>query len=222
MIQENANNPQRLRRIRQQSQRDIPECASLLDISIDQFQKYENGTAQPSLPEIELLSIFFRVPIKSFYQADAHEISNYSFLNKETKSKYKQLRNKVILTELQIEQEKKGVTLEYLNTITGIPLETLQQYSRGDLPISFNHLIQIAEAFDQPISIFFNQVFNEADHETIELDQPHQHLENQNGEDKVDQKNEKPDDPLPHAIRQMPLEEQAEIAKIILGKLKTK
>jgi len=218
MIQEIASIPQRLREIRQHSRRDISECAFLLDISDEQYRNYENGVAQLSLPEIELLSVFFGVPIQSFYQTDAPGVSNYSILNEETKSKYKQLRNKVILATLQNEREEKGVTLEDLHIKTAIPLETIQGYARGDSPISMKHLLRISEALEQPISIFFDHELRKQELEKIEPDQPQGHQEDKFEEDKADQTDEVPDDPLTRAIRQMPVKEQAEIAKFILGK----
>jgi len=220
MIQETANIPQRLREIRQHSRRDIFECAFLLDVSDEQYQNYENGSTQLSLPEIELLSVFFGEPIQSFYQTDAHEVSNYSILNEETKSKYKQLRNKVILAKLQIEREEKGVTLEDLHIKTAIPLETIQGYAWGDVAISMKHLLCISEALEQPISIFFDNEIQKQELDKIEPDQPQGLQEDKFKEDKADQTDEVPDDPLTRAIKQMPVKEQAEIAKLILGKLK--
>jgi len=54
----------------------------------------------------------------------------------------------------------------------------------------------------------------------LEPDQPQQQLENEIDKDKADQNPENPFDPLTQALREIPVEEQAEIAKIILGKLK--
>ena len=220
MIQETASIPQRLREIRQQSRRDISECAFLLDVSDERFQNYENGVAKLSLPEIELLSEFFGVPIQSFYQKDAPAVSYYSNLNEETKSKYKQLRNKVILAKLQIETEKKGVTLEDLHIKTAIPLEIIQDYVTGNVAISMKHLLRISEALEQPISIFFDHELRKQELEKTEPDQPQVHQEDKFEEDKTYQTDEAPDDPLTRAIRQMPVKEQAEIAKFILGKFK--
>jgi len=220
MKQEIADIPQRLQKLRLNTKRDIHECASLLDISFEQYQKYESGEALPSLPDIELLSVLFGVPIESFYLEEMGEISYYSVLNEETKSKYKQLRNKVIQSQLHIEQENKGTTFEELTNLTDIPIEILHQYSRGDTPISLKHLFLISDALERPISIFFNQELRGIKLPNIEPDQPQQQLENEIDKDKADQNPENPFDPLTQALREIPVEEQAEIAKIILGKLK--
>lgn len=212
---------QRIQQIRKLKRRSIHDCAALLDITKEDYLDFEGGITQLTLPDMELLASFFDVRLSSFFDETLPEIRPLSALPRNTRSSYRELRHKMIQVGLIMGMEEAGISLEYLQEMTGIPLETLDSYDKGNSPILIDHLIQISECLGKPISAFYNQ---DPDY-ILDTDESHPtqkwQPEYPRGSDPEPDHEIDPYEQLVNALKRIPKEDQAQIAKILLNNLKS-
>jgi len=212
---------QRIQQIRKRKLRSIYECASLLDIPREHYLQFEEGTNPLALPDMELLASFFDVPLSSFFNNPANETCPLSTLPHETRSAYKDLRHKMIQVKFILLREEAGISLKVLHESTGIPLEALENYDRVNSPIPLDHLCQICSFLGQPINAFFSQEPDFIDDSEGSLPQPKWKPEYPEGGNTEAQGTEDPYIQLVDALKKIPKEDQARIAKILLNNLKS-
>ena len=132
-------------------------CADLLGISTARYKKYESGEIPLTLPELETLSFFFGKPLNSIlgieYQEtldlpDAPEPDHLLNLLK--------IRNSVIGTLLQIEREKKGLSVKNLAALCDISATTLKRFENGSLGIPLDDLATIIEELELNLDMFLD------------------------------------------------------------------
>lgn len=213
---------ERVKKIRKLKNRSLHDCAKRLDISKKDYHQFEEGQGVLSLPEIELLAIFLEVPIPSLFEPSEAGLDRLLLLSDERKPSYKHLRNKMIQTKLNIEMADLDISVENLNQDTGIPLETLKSYQNNGARIPFAHLAIICDRLGISIKSLLpeeTQANQEAPmHEHLkQLQWQPEYHDNENN-DLVDE--DKQLQEIFRAIKNLTLKDQAEIAKILLEKLK--
>lgn len=213
---------ERVKRIRKLKNRSLHDCAKLLDISKERYHQFEEGEGVLSLPEIELLAIFLDVPIPSLFEPSDRELEKLQLLSADRKPNYTNIRNKMIQTKLNLEMDNQDISVESLNQDTGIPLETLNSYQDTGARIPFDHLTMICDHLDISIKSLLleqkegNQEESMHDHLEQSQWQPEYH-ENENN-DLVEEDTRYQE--IFRAIKSMSVKNQAEIAKVLLEKLK--
>ena len=221
MTQEFANIVQRIKTIRKNKKRSIHDCASILDIPKERYLQFEQGEAALSLPQIEILSVFLGVPIQKIFDGNIPDEEFSSLMEGETKSKYLSLRHKIIQAKLSLERENADLNLQTLSDNTQIPLEDLQAYETGERIIPLHHLFSISEALRLPVDSFIDQTLLTSDQNNRQKDQlewePEFPKETQEAVSDGDQLY----DQLLQAIKMIPTEDLARIAKILLNSLKS-
>lgn len=213
---------ERVKRIRKLKNRSLHDCAKLLDISKEHYHHFEEGEGDLSLPEMELLAIFLEVPTPSLFEPSDKGLDKLFLLSDERKPDYKNIRNKIIQTKLNLEMDNQDISIDNLNQYTGIPLETLKSYQDNGTRIPFAHLTIICDHLGISIKSLLREETEENQEELI-----HEHLEqsqwqpeyheNENN-DLVDEDTRYQE--IFHAIKNLTVKDQAEIAKVLLEKLK--
>lgn len=112
------------------SEKSIAECAEAISISQERMQSFENGEVSPSLPELEALAFYLKIPLDYFWGrevADAYqkELQTYE------KERLMRLRNRVIGASLRKARLEAGLTSLELAESVGITEEQLEQYELG-------------------------------------------------------------------------------------------
>lgn len=210
----------RIKQIRKAEQRSPDDCAAVLDMSAEQYLSIEEGIKPLTLPEIELLAIYFRVPPEMFFSNESIHDEVSFVLSDSILPKFSKVRQKMILAKLVILSNEKQVTLEDIHQSTGIPKKNLLSYFKGDMPIPVDHLLQISAALATPVEEFFSQ-------EISLIEDLTQSQEIKNWRPEYPSAATSPEDPkveqynhLINAIKRMPRETQAQVAKVILEKFK--
>jgi transcriptional regulator with XRE-family HTH domain len=131
----------------------IDECAEALNISSDQMEAYESGDASPSLPELEALAFYLRIPLDYFWGREVLDE-----FQKEPqvfeKDRLMRLRNRVIGASLRKARLEAGITsLELANTVS-ISEEQLNQYELGAESIPLPELELLANNVNTTIKDF--------------------------------------------------------------------
>lgn len=212
---------QRIQEIRKSKLRKVKDCAAFLNISKEDYRNFERGKLQLSLPEVELLAGYLDVPIQSFFQDEPYSPQTSPLHDKNIRLRYKKLRQKMIQAMLIIEQTSQGNNLDHLYDLTQISTKKLKSYQRGKKSIPLDHFLAICKALKVTPEVFFHPSKAVAEQDGDDTQPvkwqpefPEELEENTLSDDDVYQT-------LIDAIKNIPIEAQAELAKTVLNKLKT-
>lgn len=130
-----------IRDARLTSGRSLPDCASAMGVGVEVYEAFELGDQSPSLPELEFLAYYLDVPLEHFWGQET--LSARLEKNRVDIQKLTMVRQRVIgvlLRKARLEAEK---TLEDVAQAAGLPLEDLEAYEYGELPIPLPVLEQL-------------------------------------------------------------------------------
>ena len=216
---ENIN--QRIQQIREAKRRSTSDCAAILGISTEAYAEIENGSTAPSVPQVELLAIFFETSSENLLSDQSIFSDEQSLiLNDDIRPRFIVLRNKMISAMLKMAKKNKQISVEDIHQITQIPLDQLEAYEHQEKSMPLDHLFKIASALELPLSTILEQIWvsEKIGNEQIldiewEPEYPAQEAE-------INQEETNPDQILLEALHKTPKEVQAQIAKIILKNIK--
>jgi transcriptional regulator with XRE-family HTH domain len=215
MVQIPKDLHEKIKTIRKSLHFSIHDCAKLLGIPQGNYLAFEKGEQQLSLPDLEILALYFGLPIKTLFKENSRRLYQLTLLHDNIRSHYQLLRQKIIRTQLVLERKAAGFTLETLQEATGIPLETLQTYEQDGLPIPIDDLQNICNHIGKRMDIFFP---GDGDFENL-LGVQEEEMEFP--DDQPDPDSEESLEELLTVLKKVPKEEQAEIAKALLNKLRS-
>lgn len=136
------------------SGKSLKSCADAIGATGSRYKKIESGELSPSLPELETLSYLFNIPLSKFIGDQEFEIPNPTISNL---SHLVEIRNSVIGTLLQIERERKNITLKEMSERCTISRSRLKRYESGILEIPVSDLQKITDILSMDLSVFFDQ-----------------------------------------------------------------
>lgn len=204
------------RNIKKLSQED---CAHMLGISTQEYSNFEQGEGFLSLPEIELLSTYLGISLRNLLSEKIiSDSSQINMLQDSLRPHYMTLRHKMISAKMAHESSIKAISLDELKQAIGIPLEKLTAYLQGSTPIPINDLIAIADALSLPLEGFINQ--KDSTQIILETEKNQQDWHPELNQTEVAEDHEKEYQILIDAIKEMPIDEQANMAKFVLSVLK--
>ena len=209
-----------LKNVRAWKRRSLRDCASVLGIAIEDYLKYEQGKAFPTLPELELLAIFFAFPPQFFIDPEGTPDKYLKNLSDEERPGFITLRNKMIRMKYLALKEKSGLTIEDIHKKTDIPLDTLTLYENENTAFKLEDLILIASCLDVPLKSFFTaDLLRRSEERLTSTPQPNFQPESNQLATGMEEK----DDPyldLIEALKTIPKDDLARITKILLNSLK--
>lgn len=145
-----------IRDARLASRKKIAECASAINVTPGIFRAYEDGRRSPSLPEVEAMAYFFRMPIDRFWSREviSDDESPTKPLNLNVLFP---LRHRVVGALLRQKRMETNRTIKSISEETGITQRKLKAYEMGERPISLPELEACLLALDARIETFFDQ-----------------------------------------------------------------
>jgi len=208
--------------IRNVKQRTTDDCAAFLHLSNDDYLKFERAELYLSLPEVELLAAFLGVPVNAFFQSQPDNFDQITIMAEDIQPRYKDLRHKMVSSIIYSKRKEKGLTHQELHDATQIQLDHLESYEKAGTSIPLNHLLSIIDALSIPEEILIDTDGLTDDHESKTF--THQawipEYSQENGQDIPSEGD--PYHLLSQLIKRLPKEEQAELAKLLLNKLRSK
>lgn len=215
----------RIKFIRKSKQRSMHDCAKILGLSRETYHGIETGTAQLTLPELELLAIYLGVDLSDFLDDDQGHPFYAAFLKEELRPRYVELREKMIRARIVQEVAHKDLTLDEMAADTHITEENLQAYHNGLTPIPMQDLIAISNYLELPLQSFSEPIWPGDKSKNAKGEQGQWQPEfaptPANAEPNDGPFNEDPFSDLMAALKKLPPQDQADIAKIILEKLRS-
>lgn len=208
----------RIRNIRKSKHLRMKDCAKALGVSKDSYRSFEEGSKPISIPELELLAFYLGVSPTALVENERETTPFAKVLHEDIRPQYISLRRKMVAALISAAREEKAISLEELQQATRITTEDLDAYEQGDIPIPLTELFLISDYLEISHKALFSAVTKaDSDHESQNLDGSWD-LDFSKGS------NEPADDELMdllHALRHLSKKDQAEIAKIILEKLRS-
>lgn len=144
-----------LRDARLASERSLEECAQAVGISMQDLEAYEMGEKAPSLPELEILAYFLKVPLEHFWGEELFKPDGAE--TDFDPQKLVALRQKIIGVLIRKFRTEKELRIEDLASAVGITKDQLQAYEAGQQPIPVPELDNLARELGWRIKAFQDQ-----------------------------------------------------------------
>lgn len=136
------------------SHKTIEEVSSKTGIPVEQITGFEKGLSSPSLPEMEVLSYFYNLPIDHFW---GNQVVKKPAMESEKFKQLLSIRRRLIGANIQKFRKEKELSPEDLAEQTSLSLEQLLQYEHGELAIPVPQLEIIAKVLGKQIDDFYDQ-----------------------------------------------------------------
>ncbi len=127
----------------------IAECAPVINFTPEQFTQLEQGNQPISLPELEALAIFLKVPMGHFWGTEA--------LPSEDEPDFSQmitLRHRVVGVLLRQLRLQAKITHQELADALEVDTALIQSYESGRVPVPYLHLEQLCRAMGVDVDRF--------------------------------------------------------------------
>jgi transcriptional regulator with XRE-family HTH domain len=145
-----------IRDVRLAARRNIDECAQAVGVTKGVFRAYEEGRRAPSLPELEVLVYYLRLPIDHFW-GKASISSDHSPVEPLDLPQLMELRQRMIGALLRQERNTASLSIKALTQETGIPSGRIKAYELGERAIPLPELEALLTALGGRIETFFDQ-----------------------------------------------------------------
>lgn len=145
-----------IRDARLASRRKLQECADSVGLSKSMLKAYEEGRRAPSLPELEVLVYYLKLPINHFWgnEAISDDASPTEPLDL---PRLREIRQRIIGALLRQQREKENISVRQLAHETGITSGRIKAYELGERPISVPELEILLGVFDTRIEDMFDR-----------------------------------------------------------------
>jgi transcriptional regulator with XRE-family HTH domain len=145
-----------IRDARTAERRTVQECAAAIGITPALFRSYEEGRRAPSLPELETLVYYLKLPMNHFWGREVISGAR-SPVESIDLTRLIALRQRMIGALLRQERNNTNVSLRRISDQTGISAARLKSYELGERPIPLPELESILTAMGSRIDTFFDQ-----------------------------------------------------------------
>ena len=145
-----------IRDARMAERRSIKECADAIGIKPGLFRAYEEGRRAPSLPELETLVFYLKLPITQFWGSETRSDSSTLSESLDT-VRLIALRQRMIGALLRQERNNVNMSIRHLSEKTGVSQSHLKAYELGERAIPVPELEVILTMMGSRIETFFDQ-----------------------------------------------------------------
>jgi transcriptional regulator with XRE-family HTH domain len=142
-----------LRSMRSTHGKSLEECAAAMAVSLEEYKLFERGEQSPSLPQLELMAYYLKIPLEYFWNNEIPAAESHN-LEGTNRSALLNLRNRVIGALLRNRRVGQNLSVPDLADKTGLSIEQLQTYETGRSAVPFAVLEVLCEAISCPVSTF--------------------------------------------------------------------
>jgi transcriptional regulator with XRE-family HTH domain len=138
------------------ARRSAKECAEAIGVKAGLFRAYEEGRRAPSLPELEALVFFLKIPITQFWGNETVSDAPNP-LTPEDITRLIALRHRMIGALLRQERTNANMSIRHIAAETGISQSRLKAYELGERTVSVPELESILTVMGSRIETLFDQ-----------------------------------------------------------------
>lgn len=140
-----------VREAREYAGRSVADCARMLNISPMAYEKGEQGEHPFSLPDLEVLALYLKVPMGYFWGSEAlAEKPHVDYTNLTT------LRHRVIGVLLHQQRLKERRSVQDLADELGVPSRRIEAYESGEEPIPYLELETLSKYLNISVDHFLD------------------------------------------------------------------
>jgi transcriptional regulator with XRE-family HTH domain len=132
------------------------DCAQALGVSTGIYSSYEAGRRDISLPELELLAHYLKVPINNFFDKQEEVVAEEPIVPRE---QVVMLRQRIIGALLRKARTDKNQSQKELADRLGLSSRRLSQYEFGQRPIPLSQLQELADVLGLSMGYFIDEGF---------------------------------------------------------------
>jgi transcriptional regulator with XRE-family HTH domain len=144
-----------VRQVRQEAGKSLEQCANVLGLSSSEMSEIEFGERAISLPELELLSFYFGVPLERLLD-DNGPAENDGALGDATAQALLALRHRIIGVLLRKARLAQELAPGELGKHIDVSKSTILKYELGQTAIPLVHLEMLADALRVPLDYFLD------------------------------------------------------------------
>lgn len=152
----------RLSKVRELCQFPIEVVSSITSLPVEKIQRLENGIESPSLPELELLSQAYQIPLP-FLLGSPSSAEPHKITDPERTKAFIALRTRIIGALLKKIQLERSITTAELSEMIGIPEEEIERYESGTYPVPEPVLALFCEKMGLNLSAFLSPISTQAE-----------------------------------------------------------
>lgn len=141
-----------IREARQYAGRSATDCANVLNVSAETYEQLEQGEYAVSLPELETLAIYLKVPMGYFWGSES--LNQMSAMDYQS---FRTLRQRVIGILLRQFRLKARRSTQDLASLLNIPVSQIDAYELGATPIPYLHLEQLSRYLETTVVQFVDE-----------------------------------------------------------------
>jgi len=157
-----------IKKARQESGSSVEDCAKILNLAIQDYMSLEEYPEELSLPQLESLALFLKVPMSHFWGSVEPEAVKHQ-LDYEL---YRSLRQRIIGVKLYQARIEADISPQDLADDLGISEEILNAFELGQEPIPYFDLERFASHLDVPLTDFTEESSGPlVEHESVMLSQ---------------------------------------------------
>ncbi len=136
---------------REHAERSEEDCATVLQISTAAYRDAEAGERPLSLPDLEVLALYLRIPMGYFWGSETLvEKPHVDYMNMVA------LRHRVIGVMLRQQRLKEKHTVQELAEELDLSVAQIEAYEAGEQPIPYLHLEAAARFLNASMSQFLD------------------------------------------------------------------
>lgn len=135
------------------SNKSSEDMAQIMGVSIKQYHDYESGQKAPSLPEIEILANFLKLPLDHFW---GNKVLSSSVEPVQINNKLRQIRDRIIGTRLRLARTQTNISIQDLSKKTSISATKIKQFELGEKSIPLPELEALINEIDIKIDEFYD------------------------------------------------------------------
>lgn len=145
-----------LRDARLSSGKTMKECGEAIGVSGSTISSYEKGKSSPSLPELEMLAYYLKIPIGRFWRDTilSNEDDSLDQLDIEHSQAIRHRQIGRILEEARLKLE---ITFEEITEKTGITYGRMKRFETGDSPVPLPELELLSNTLEFTLSDLFEK-----------------------------------------------------------------
>lgn len=130
------------------------ECAQAIGVTTGTYTAYEEGRRDITLPELELLAYYLKVPVRLFFERAERLLANDPPVPAE---KVIALRQRIIGALLRQARQDKGRSVKDLAARLGVTTRRISDYELGRKPVPLAQLQEAADMLTVPMSYFIDE-----------------------------------------------------------------
>ncbi len=130
------------------------ECAQAVGVTVATYTAYEEGRRDVTLPELELLAYYLKVPVRLFFERPERLLADDPHVPAD---KVIALRQRIIGALLRQSRQDRGKSVKDLAARLGVTTRRISDYELGRKVIPLSQLQEAADALGVPMTYFIDE-----------------------------------------------------------------